>query len=329
MIEIVPAAPQQYQAALELLFERLPAAEQQLSIADVLKALRGGRITLHGLMTAREGEAILGSDLFVLQADRTAFVWPPAVALDERVQEIEDALLGEVIRRINAAGAWIGQCLIELNHRHERETLERNGFRHLTDLRFMARRLDGFCLEPPPQDVDADDELEAVTYQPGVNDGQFARLIEATYAETHDCPELEGTRTGEQALLSHRMSGEFDPCRWKLYRWRGRDAGVLLFNDHPDQAVWEVVYLGVARACRGHSLARRMLTRGLIAARAAQRSAVVLAVDCRNKYADKVYSDLGFEQTDRRAVHLYFPGRPRTAQRADNEQIVHSPRGAL
>ena len=36
-----------------------------------------------------------------------------------------------------------------------------------------------------------------------------------------------------------------------------------------------------------------------------------LAVDCRNKYADKVYSDLGFEQTDRRAVHLYFPGGPR------------------
>jgi GNAT superfamily N-acetyltransferase len=311
MIEIVPAAPQQYQAALELLFERLPAAEQQSSIADVVKALRGGRITHHGLLTAREAGAIVGSDLYILQADRTAFVWPPAVALDERVQEIEDALLGEVIRRIHAAGAWIGQCLIELNHRHERETLERNGFRHLTDLRFMARRLDGLRLELATPEAIANDELEAITYQPGVNDAQFGRLIEETYVETHDCPELEGTRTGEQALLSHRMSGEFDPARWKLYQWRGRDAGVLLFNDHPEQAVWEVVYLGVARACRGHSLARRMLTRGLIAARAAQRSAVVLALDCRNKYADKVYSDLGFEQTDRRAVHVYFPSPPR------------------
>jgi GNAT superfamily N-acetyltransferase len=311
MNEIVPASPDQYQAALGLLFERLPAAEQHQSIADVLKALRGGRVIQHGLLTAHEGEAIVGSDLFILQADRTAFVWPPAVVPGKDETAIEDALLAEVIRRINSAGAWIGQCLIELNRRHERETLERNGFRHLTDLRFLARRLDDFLRRAATQEIDAADELEVIPYEPGVNDARFARVIEATYLETSDCPELEGTRTGEQALVSHRMSGEFDPSRWKLYRWQGRDAGVLLFNDHPEQSVWEVVYLGVVRDSRGHSLGRRMLTRGLIAARAAQRSAVVLAVDCRNKYADKLYSDLGFEQTDRRAVHLYFP--PRTA----------------
>ena len=82
MIEIVPAARDEYEAALALLFDRLPAAEQQASIADVLKALRGGRIALHGLLTAHvETASMVGSILYMLQADRTAFVWPPATSL--------------------------------------------------------------------------------------------------------------------------------------------------------------------------------------------------------------------------------------------------------
>jgi ribosomal protein S18 acetylase RimI-like enzyme len=129
--------------------------------------------------------------------------------------------------------------------------------------------------------------------------------------KTRDCPELEGTRTGEQALVSHQMSGEFDPTRWKLYRWNDQDAGVLLMNDHPDQSSWEVVYLGVAHDCRGHDLGRRMLYQGLVATRAAQGASVLLAVDCRNEYAGKLYDELGFVECDRRAVHLYLPPRAR------------------
>jgi len=313
MIEIVPAIGDEYEAALALLFDRFPANQQQASILDVLRALRGGRITLHGLLTARVEGVITGVILYVLQSDRTAFVWPPATSGDESITATEDALLREVIRQIEMADAWIGQCLIDCHWRQERQTLDRNGFAHLTDLRFLIRRLDGNLCEPLSAAANTGEALETVAYQPGVNDSRFARLIEQTYRETRDCPELEGTRTGEQALASHRMSGDFDPSRWRLFRWRGRDAGVLLMNDHPEQAAWEVVYLGVARDCRGNGLGRRMLAEGLSAARAAQRSAVLLAVDCRNEYAGKVYDDLGFVETDRKAVHLYFPRRARAA----------------
>jgi len=311
MIEIVPAARDEYDAALALLFDRLPSAEQKASIADVLHALGGGRIALHSLLTARVDGVMVGSILYMLQADRTAFVWPPATSSHGSVPATEDALLGEVIRRIEMADAWIGQCLIELNRRQERQTLERNGFSHLTDLRFLACRLDPVRNEPAVLAPDSAEGFEMIAYQPGVNEDRFARVIEQTYVETHDCPELEGTRTGEQALVSHQMSGHFDAARWKLFRWHDRDAGVLLMNDHPEQAAWEVVYLGVVRDCRGNALGRRMLAEGLAAARAAKTSAVLLAVDCRNEYAGKLYADLGFRETDRRAVHLYFPRRRR------------------
>ena len=105
MIEIVPAAPHEYEPALALLFDRLPSSAQQASIADVMKALGSGRIALYGLLTARVDGALVGSILYMLQADRTAFVWPPATSPDGSVPETDDALLGEVIRQIEMADA--------------------------------------------------------------------------------------------------------------------------------------------------------------------------------------------------------------------------------
>ena len=85
----------------------------------------------------------------------------------------DDALLGEVIRRIEMADAWIGQCLIDMHWREQRQTLERNGFTHLTDLRFLVRRLDVVPPEPPDPALDAGEALETIAYQPGVNDGSI------------------------------------------------------------------------------------------------------------------------------------------------------------
>jgi ribosomal protein S18 acetylase RimI-like enzyme len=105
-------------------------------------------------------------------------------------------------------------------------------------------------------------------------------------------------------LESHRLSGGFDPARWKIYRHDGVDAGLLLMNDHPDQNAWEVVYLGVVPSCRGLGVGRTMLQAGLSEAKLAGRDSVLLAVDRRNRYARKLYDDLGFVEMGVRAVHV-------------------------
>ncbi len=321
MIDISAAARDEIPAALELLFARLPPAERAVSIVDLTTAFERGRIAQYAVLTARaparapardgarrEG-TLAGVVLYVLQEDRTAFVWPPSVVPHASAETTADALLAEVIRQIEKAQAWIGQCLIDADWQAERMRLERNGFRHLTDLRFLVCRLDDSGQEPVGRgrSPESDVPVETIPYQPGVNDGRFARLIEQTYLATRDCPEVGGLRSGEHALVSHRMSGEFDPSRWLLFRWRQRDAGVLLLNDHPQQDAWELVYLGVAPDCRGQGIGRAMLAHGLERARAAKRGAILLAVDCRNEYAGKVYDELGFIETDRKAVHVYFP----------------------
>ena len=308
MIPIVAAAVDEYDAALRVLFDRLSEAEQRSNIGDVMRALARGSITLHGLLVAKDDQSIKGAVLYVLQKDRTAFVWPPRVLGDSNPDEMADALLRELIARIAQAGAWIGQALVDPRRQDDSRTLCRNGFSHLTNLRFLVRLLDGNAEASQGKGPRARLGFEIIEYQPGVNDARFAHLLERTYIETRDCPELGGRRTGVQAMTSHQMSGEFDPSRWWLFRLGDQDAGVLLMNDHPEQGAWEVVYVGVAPECRGLGLCREMLEHGFSEARCAGRSGVLLAVDSRNDYASRIYDALGFVETDRKSVHVYFPG---------------------
>jgi GNAT superfamily N-acetyltransferase len=307
MIRVAPAAPQEYEAALELLFDRLSPAERHTSVKDVLRSLGSGRITRHGLLAAWNDQILTGAILYAIQRDRTAFVWAPRTRGGDADRPIADALVGALRAGVDGAGAWIAQALLDPAAHDDADALDRNGFTHLTDLRFLVHILGNL----PPQlsagaEVD-DEEFEIITYEPGVHDERLARLLERTYVGTQDCPEVGGRRSGTAAVESHRMSGDFDPARWKIYRVSGRDAGALLLNAHPEHSAWEVVYMGVGHDCRGLGLGRRMVRDALAAARDAEQSALLLAVDSRNDYASKVYDELGFVETDRKGVHIYFP----------------------
>ena len=307
MIRIAPAAPQHYEAALELLFDRLSPTERHISVKDVLRSLSGGRIVRHGLLVAWNDQKLVGSVLYAIQRDRTAFVWPPRICVGEPDKPIADALVGSLQTSVNSAGPWIVQALLDPAADDDADALDRNGFRHLTDLRFLVHMLGDIAPDDSAVEASPKPDAEILTYRPGVHDDRFARLLEQTYVGTRDCPEVGGRRSGQDALVSHRMSGDFDPARWKLYRAGGKDAGVMLVNAHSEHAAWEVVYVGVAHDSRGFGLGRRMVADALSAARSAGQSALLLAVDSRNDYASKVYDELGFVETDRKGVHIYFP----------------------
>jgi ribosomal protein S18 acetylase RimI-like enzyme len=308
MIRIAAAAPQEYEAALELLFDRLSPAERHTGIKDVLRSLASGRMTRHGLLVAWNDQILTGAILYAIQRDRTAFVWPPRTRGGGADRPIADALVGGLRAGVDAAGAWIAQSLLDPAAHDDADALDRNGFTHLTDLRFLVHTLDNLRPQSSACAETDDEELEIITYEPGVHDERFARLLERTYVATRDCPEVGGRRSGTAALESHRMSGDFDPARWKIYQVAGRDAGVLLLNAHPEHSAWEVVYMGVGHDCRGLGLGRRMVRDAIAAARDAGQSALLLAVDSRNDYASKVYDELGFVETEHKEVHIYFPG---------------------
>jgi len=298
MTRVTIADPEEWETVLPLLFADSPPAEQAAHVRDVLESARRGEISLDGLLAARQGGMTVGVALYVQQPDETIFVWPPSVSIAaDDADLIVDRLLAEIRQHVDRSGAWLAQCLLATESVADRAALSRNGFPHLADLHYLR------CSLAEPLAPLARDRFQTEIYRPPETTDRFARVLERTYAGSLDCPALDGLRSGEQALRSHRAAGVFDPARWKIYRVAESDVGLLLLNAHTDQNVWEVVYMGIVPEARGQGYGRAMLLAGLHEAQAAGCDSVLLAVDGRNHFAINVYESLGFREWMVLAVH--------------------------
>ncbi len=302
MIAVRVPLPHEYDTALRLLYHGLSPVEQQARVDDAIAAIGRGELFPQGLLLAEAEGKPVGALLSALQPDKTAFVWPPAVLVDSvsnsiHAEDVADALLQTLNDRCDSSGVWLGQCLLEPNDRHSASVMARNGYPHLTNLRYLERA------SQPPLPLEVEVPLDTLTYDPSQNRPRFEQMIEETYRRTLDCPELNGLRTAGEALDSHRCSGRFDPARWKIYRADDEDVGILLLNDHPEQDAWEIVYFGIAEHFRGRGYGRAMLVHGCRETFTSGRGSVLVAVDDRNSYALKVYREVGFAEIGTKSVH--------------------------
>ncbi len=119
------------------------------------------------------------------------------------------------------------------------ELCAQGGFRRLAELFYLVSQESEFPTSPPLS------PLEFEPYSPS-NHGRLARIVEATYGQTRDCPGLNGVRDVEDVLAGYRASGVFDAGRWLLVRHGGADVGCLLLSDFPEHDNWELCYMGVA-----------------------------------------------------------------------------------
>ncbi len=314
MLRVQTATGDRLNLALELLYSSLPAEERAARVAESLQSAADGELDLSHLLLAELDDSPVGVLMLLLSPDGTGFVWPPVATTMQSSDEIEDSLLQAAAQRLDAEKAWIGQSLLDLNQSRERAALTRNGFAHLTDLKFFERSL-GPSLTDPEQaghargrGVVTRDTLEYVPYRRAHNRLRFANVLTKTYRGTLDCPELNEVRDAQQSLKNHEAAGSFSPDMWRLYRHDGDDLGALLMVERPEQQAWELVYLGVIETARRRGLARAMLFDGLRAARNAGAKRLLLAVDARNVPAIQLYESLGFRLKSVRAAHVRLRG---------------------
>lgn len=299
MLRIQPATGRRLEPALDLLFASLPSDARAQRVAEVLREIADGEFDPQHLLLAEIGSVPVGVQLTVIRDDDVGMVWPPVVA-DEPVlrlgglssEKIEDTLMYEATRRLDAAKAWIGQSLLEPGQFREQAALQRNGFTRLTELRFFERLLSDTSDRPQRE---ATVPLDHEPYRPSRNRLAFVNVLEATYRGTLDCPEFNGVRDGRQSLKNHEAAGSFTPDMWRLYRRDGVDVGVLLLVERPDQQAWEVLYLGVIDSARRSGVGRAMLVDALQAARAANAERLLIVADARNVPAVALYESLGFQ----------------------------------
>jgi ribosomal protein S18 acetylase RimI-like enzyme len=177
------------------------------------------------------------------------------------------------------------------------ELLVAAGFRHVSDLLYLVCLADQFPAHPPCT------ELQFESYSETLH-ARFARLVDATYENTLDCPAVNGVRNIEDVLQGYRATGSFDPERWFVVRHRGEEIGCLILTDYPEHATWELIYMALLAAARGRGWGVEIARHALWLAGQAARSRLVLAVDAANAPALRTYAAAGFQSWDRTSVYV-------------------------
>jgi len=293
---IAPVAPAEWPKALELVFCQLPEDDQRRQVDAALGAALCGDVSPEGLFGASRGGQLVGAAFSQIQPGKTATVWMPRL-----VSTVSDAtaakLLGAVCDWLSQKRVCTAQILAEGCTESEATMLQQWGFDHLADLLYLVSLEDEFPESLPTT------TLEFQPYSEGDHE-RLARIIEATYQQTLDCPRLNSVRAIDDVLAGYRGTGVFDPARWLVVRHQGRDVGCLLLADHPQHENYELVYMGVVAAARGHHWGIQMTRYAQWLARKAKRPRLVLAVDAANGPAITIYAAAGFRAWDQRSVFL-------------------------
>lgn len=312
-LRIAPVPASDWPTALRLLFQSFPEAERESRMQGTLNAVAAGNLHLDGLRQAYLGDDIVGVSLTMSQPDGITLVWPP-VTFGQQLcprdhSDIFAALMHDVCQQLDAEGARLGQVLLDDSDELMADQLRSAGFAAETRLFFLAR-----SLHEPLAEEASPPAWWSTPYSPETHD-RFARLLERSYQQSLDCPLLEGIRTGDEAIASHRLAGQFDPSLWQIFTAHDPEAGtdvdvgLFLLNDHPDQDAVELTYFGVRPEYRGQRLGHTLLTTALEHAAARQRAALFLAVDAQNIYANSLYDELGFVELARRVALFRVPDR--------------------
>jgi len=300
--EVVPCPPESRAAALQVLYHRTLEGVRANLVAEALADAARGELDLTGLWIARRRGKAVGAMLTQALAGRVAAIWPPEVEVRWNRRALTAAMVREALANLRDRGYRIAQALVDpAAPRPAADDLARGGLPHVTELVYLGRStadpldpLDGRPLPP----------LDWRPYHTQT-DADFREVLAATYEGSLDMPELEGVRSLDDVLASHRAGGRFDPRCWQVGHAPGEPqaAAILLMVDQPDRAAMEVSYLGLTPPARGRGLGRAALAHALTLARP-RRDRLELAVDLRNDPAVRLYRAGGFRPYDRRIVHL-------------------------
>ncbi len=233
--------------------------------------------------------------LAVCPPDGTALVMiapPGAFGISADAQLL---LTQTAMRELDAANVCYTQVLLDPRDAARRALFERCGFVRLTDLVYLERGL------APIDEVEPATHVEWRPYAP-TSHADFAYVVQASYVDSLDCPELAGLRPIDAVLAAHQSAGPFDPELWQLACVDGQPAGCILLSRITGAPCAEIVYVGVPPKQRGSGLGRALVQRGIACAARGGASSLLVVVDIRNTVARRLYDRFGFRDLLRRVA---------------------------
>jgi GNAT superfamily N-acetyltransferase len=250
------------------------------------------------LLGASRGRQLVGAIYFRQQAGRVATIWAPRMLSTEPLVTAV-ALLKAALSHLFQHEVEFVQSLLPCDATVDLEAMFAAGFRHETDLLYLVCPID----KSAAWEVPAESCLQFEPYRSEQHD-RLARIVEATYEGSLDCPGVDGLRDIDDVLAGYRATGVFSPDRWLIVRREGCDVGCLILAEYEGQGPWELVYMGLLPAMRGQDLGISIVEHAKRLAARAGQSRLVLAVDAANAPALRMYSRAAFQEWTRRAVMI-------------------------
>ena len=258
----------------------------------------------HGVFAAWGANEVVAAIWYEIQPGNAASVWPPQI-VDGAVPTLTDDLLAFALHWLAAQGTEMVQSLLVTDVGKDAECFRRAGFDHCCDLLYLASSRAQFPTAPLAT------RLRFRQAEPTRID-ELARLIEATYEQTLDCPVLNGRRDCSQVLAGYRANCPDDLRDWFIAEHDDQSVGCVLLANRDGLTTWELIYMGVVPSARGRGWGIEMVRQAqwLVGGRGGEH--LLLAVDAANVPALRLYAAAGFVSWDRRSVFLKFlpqPGR--------------------
>lgn len=223
-------------------------------------------------------------------------------------EQIERELLASVIRTLCDAaleqGAEIVQAISPLNADSDTDW-SCVSFAELDSARDMALASAG--MNPVAKLIQMErDEVRRPLVSPTLQNGKLGfkqhdeistrdwhAIIEATYIETLDIPELNGLRTIGNTLEGYASTQPTTPGTWWVIQDGCVNIGCLLLTPNDDQHC-ELTYLGLAPTSRGKGHSRAIMDHLDRWSSSHGIERMTLAVDIRNTPAIRLYQSRGF-----------------------------------
>jgi len=298
-VKIRPVLPEEIDRCLALFFRNAPGDDRQIypRVESFKQLARQENYDLTRQMVAMVKGQIRHACLFVSQPGRMAFLFTSwADQHSEIDSNIASKTVAETCNWAFRQGSNLIQVLIEMTDHYRRELCLKSGFHCLTDLIYMHYHLVAPRPMPP-----LPPPYQWLTYEPARHD-LFKQIINQTYQDSLDCPELTQLRNMDDVMDSHQAAGLFEPRWWKILLHNQKPAAVLLLSPLKSSNMLELTYMGLIPEFRGRGLSRLVLEEALRCIPLSNRRNLTLAVDCRNKPACQLYLNFGFEVIFRRTA---------------------------
>ncbi len=253
-----------------------------------------------GLVVACRGEAVVGAVWSQMLSPLAAEIWRPQLVPAEpasTANELLQAAIGERARQ----GARLIHLLLKPDEAAASPWIEQAGFKLLAELKYLLCPKTAFPKLVPGSSF----QFELVDQS---SRDRLVAIVEQTYRQTLDIPEYSTERPAADVLEGYHSGGD-ESDAWYIANDAGRPIGCLLLTDQPADEQFELTYMGLVPEARGRGLGWELVQHAQWLARQAGKERIVLAVDCENWPALRIYERAGFVRWEERSVWLKTIGR--------------------